>query len=229
MYALTIDSREPKSLFAAFEASQLTFTRATLDVGDFEIGSSDKIAIIVERKTWTDLVSSVANTHLAEQMARTVAKCQLVGARPILLIEHDRVYDWTGCTGRLGHKFIDCCINKYALEGVTVVRTENITHTKDVITWFQGRCNKGFVKSATNVSVAGKQRFRKKDFGGNSWESMLSAIRGVSKAKAKEISVAFRNANVLIDALKREDDLGVKGIEKGKKLRGDIKQALIGV
>jgi len=225
MFELTIDGREPPSLFEKF--SEADHKRANLDVGDFEIASDERVAVIIERKTWSDLVSSLTGQRLGEQTARIVEKCKETGARPVLLVEHDMVLDWDGSSGGTSNKFVDCTLTKYALEGFSVVRTSNMTHTRDVVLWMLGRCRDGKVPTFTPGFVfrsdAGSKRFRKKDYG-KPWEIMLTAVRGVSKAKAKEISKRFPNARSLSAALEKGTDLGVKGI--GKKLRGDISEAL---
>lgn len=225
MFQLTIDGREPARLFDKFKED--AHKRETLDVGDFEIASDDQVAVIIERKTWSDLVSSLTGQRLGEQTARIVEKCRETGARPVLLVEHDRVVGWNGVSGATPNKFIDCTLAKYALEGFSVVRTVDMDHTRDVVLWMLERCKVGKIPSFspqfTFRGDAGGKKFRKKDYG-KPWEIMLTAVRGVSKAKAKEISDKFPNARALSAALDKGADLGVKGI--GKKLRGDIQEAL---
>lgn len=238
-YELTIDGREPPRVFECFSKASIAHERRNLDVGDFEIASSERVAMIVERKTWSDLVSSVAGRRLSDQTARIVEKCRTVGARPVLLIEHDRVVGWDGKSGGLGNKFLDCCLVKYALDGFSVIRTRDVEHTRDVVEWLLRRCRDGKVPSfapdfAFDRENAGSssRRFRKKDYDDdNAWRDMLTAVRGVSKAKANKIVAKYRNAPALLEALVREDagkaDLRVEGI--GKKLSEDIKKALVGV
>lgn len=236
MYELTIDGREPPRVFECFSASSIAHERRNLDVGDFEIASPDRVAMIVERKTWSDLVSSVAGRRLSDQTARIVEKCRTVGARPVLLIEHDRVVGWNGKSGGLGNKFLDCCLTKYALEGFSVIRTRDVEHTRDVVDWLLRRCRDGKVPSfvpdfAFDRENAGSssRRFRKKDYDDdNVWRDMLTAVRGVSKAKANKIVAKYKNAPALLRALDAEKvDLGVDGI--GKKLSEDIKNAFVGL
>jgi ERCC4-type nuclease len=95
-FQLTIDGREPSSIFQAFNESKVPSTRKNLDVGDFEIALDNNPCIIIERKTWGDLVSSLTSNRLAEQTARIVEKCKVYGARPVLIVEHDRVFGWDG-------------------------------------------------------------------------------------------------------------------------------------
>jgi ERCC4-type nuclease len=233
MYTLRVDTRELE-MIKRLEAGRVEFVRQTLDAGDFEIATAETVALIVERKTWSDLVSSLGNGHLAEQMSRMVARCKLMGARPVLLVEHSCVYDWSKSSGNLGHKFIDCCLNKYAVEGISVVRTENLAHTECALLWFLKRCADGkvpsFIPQLSVSAAAGTQRFRKKDFSASPWEGMLVSIRGVSKATAKKISEKFTNAKEFILALEAHGDIvksvAIKGV--GQKLCADIREALTG-
>lgn len=226
-----VDGREPAAVFSTFENRKVTFKRENLDVGDFEIADpeGDGVAVIIERKTWGDLVSSLTGSRLGEQTARIVDKCRETGARPVLLVEHEKVRDWNGSSGASSNKFVDCTLVKYALEGFSVVRTRDTAHTADVVLWLLDRCKNGKVPSFTPEFTfrgeAGGKRFRKKDYG-NPWEVMLTAVRGVSKNKAKEIASKFPNAVALAEELRGKGNLGVKGV--GKKLSAEIKKALVG-
>jgi ERCC4-type nuclease len=229
-YELSIDSHERDHVFKEFRDAGVPHKRATLDVGDFILASSPtQIAVIIERKTWGDLASSLGNNHLAEQMSRMVDKCRLLGARPMLLVEEENVRGWEGSTGALSNKFIDCCLVKYVVEGISVLRTRNISHTRDVVAWLLQRCKDGkipeFVPGLKIAAEAGAQRFRKKDFGGSGWQVMLSSVQGVSKAMAKRISAKFPNAKSLITAIEAQEELGLPGV--GKVLIKRMREALV--
>lgn len=229
MFALTIDGREPPVVFEAFGEQKVVFQRENLDVGDFQIANpTENIAVIIERKTWSDLISSLGGGRLGEQTARIVDKCRETGARPILLVEHDKVHGWGSAkSSGISNKFLDCTLVKYALEGFSVVRTRDVQHTRDVVLWILERCNNdkvpSFAPNFTFRGEAGSKKFRKKDYG-NPWEMMLTAIRGVSKPKAKLIAAKFPNAIALSSALRADGDLQIKGV--GKKLCADMKKAI---
>jgi len=224
---LIIDGREPAAVFSALSAC--AHTRENLEVGDFQISVSDVPVIIIERKSWSDLVASLSDNRMKEQTARLVAKCKSVGARPVLIVECAHVHGWEGATGGHNHKFIDCTLTKYAIEGFSVLRTKNIAHTASLVTWLFNRCSIGKVPQFSPTlqfsGHAGEQKFRKKDYD-NPWEVMLTAVRGVSKKKAQDISKKFTNAKLLLHALEGGKTLDIKGI--GKKLEGDIKAAFLG-
>ena len=172
-FTLTIDGREPPAIFSVFDNHDVPYQRTNLDVGDFEIAGENGPVVIAERKTWSDLCGSITSSRLAEQTSRIVEKCRTVGARPILLVEHEKVVSWEGQSGGLSNKFIDCCLLKYSLEGFSVIRTQDVNHTKDVVAWIMKRCVDGkmpaFEPTLNFKTEAGTQRFQKKDFSGSPW------------------------------------------------------------
>jgi ERCC4-type nuclease len=160
-----------------------------------------------------------------------VAQCKAANARPMLILECDRVISHDGHTGGLNNKLIDCVLLKLSLEGVSVLRTRDVAHTRDVIVWLVKRCREGKIptfEATLNVAQeAGTQRFKKKDFSGPPFALMLTAIRGVSKSKASEITRAYKSAKTLIQHLEATGGkLGIKGI--GKVIEKSIFTALIG-
>jgi len=223
---LTIDGREPPDVFSAF--GNATYTRENLDVGDFQISKGDVPVVIAERKTLSDFVSSLTGSRMSDQTARLVEKCRDTGARPLLILENHRVLDWNGKSGGLHNKFIDCCIQKYALEGVSVLRTKDVSHTKDVVSWIFKRCEQDkiptFEPSLNFRGEAGEKKYRRKDFS-KPWEGMLTAIPGISKAKAKTVAEKFSTPKALLRQLESETSLNIKGI--GKKLEQSIKEVFM--
>lgn len=223
-FVITIDGREPSIVFETFKNRNTKHAKSNLDVGDFEISTEDRVAMLIERKTWGDLESSLKDGRLNEQTARIVDKCRTTGARPILLIEHASVLGWDE---NKAIKFFDCTLVKYALEGFSVVRTRNVEHTHDVVKWLFERCEKGkipaFLPEFSFRGEAGKKQFRKKDYG-CPWETLLTAVRGISKTKAKAIKSEYPNARVLITGLD-SGTVKVKGI--GKKLVGELQKAFL--
>jgi len=232
LYTLTIDGREPPAVFAAFDADAVPYTRTNLDCGDFELASdTGAIAVIAERKTFGDLCGSISSKHLQEQMCRMTEKCKATGARPLLIIECDKVHSWEGKHGGLGLKYVDCVLLKYSLEGVSVLRTSDTAHTRDVVKWIMDRCTAGKVPTfapTLNFKAEAGQTYRKKDFGGGTtpWASMLTAIPGVSKAKAKVIVKGYASARALVKHLEAKKPMAVAGI--GKVTESAITKALLG-
>ena len=229
MISFIIDGREPKSVFDAFGQS-VVYERANLDVGDFQISHDGVAVIIAERKTWSDLVSSLSNGRMRDQTARSVDKCRDSGARPVLIIESENVYDWSGKSGSMHNKFMDCCLTKYAMEGFSVLRTRNTVHTKDTLSWLLERCKSGKLPTfepslSFQASAAGEKKYRRKDYS-KPWEAMLTAIPGISKNKAKSISAKYGSLRALLDGVETRKSINVEGI--GKKMEMKIRDTLLG-
>jgi ERCC4-type nuclease len=150
----------------------------------------------------------------------------------VLLIEHAEVVGWGGNSGGASNKFIACALARFALEGVSVVRTRNKSDTRDFVLWTLERCNNGKIPTFTPEFVfeGGKERKFKKKAYGKPWEVMLTAVRGISKTKAKKLSEKFTNARALLSALEADGDVvkrvGIDGV--GKKLCADMREAFIG-
>ena len=102
-FTLTIDGREPPAVFSAFDANAVPYLRSNLVCGDFQIASSaGKIAMLAERKTWSDLCGSISSKHLQEQMCRMIEQSKATGARPLLIVECEKVHSWRRGKGRPG-------------------------------------------------------------------------------------------------------------------------------
>lgn len=230
---LVIDAREPNGLIGLFEKNESCLVDK-LDVGDFHITDHEKnVLVVFERKTWSDFASSVTTSRLTDQTQRTVSFCKAKEARPILIIECPVVHDWSGKQGSASNKFLDCCVNKYSLEGYSVIRTRDQQHTRDVVNWIWRRCKDGkvptFEASMQFRGEAGEVSFKKSVnlTPKKTWENMLTAIKGVSKARARDIAIKFPNAEHLVEHMKKDNfTLKVAGV--GKKTEMAIKECIMG-
>ena len=68
---ITIDQREPEELKDYFKKNYLNSTLCNLQLGDIMIESND-LKLIIERKTITDLASSIRDGRLREQKIRLI-------------------------------------------------------------------------------------------------------------------------------------------------------------
>jgi len=77
MYILTVDNREQK-VIEDLSSLNIKFSKENLDVGDFRISDEEgKTVIVLERKTYSDLASSVKDKRYREQKMRLLA-CQSI-------------------------------------------------------------------------------------------------------------------------------------------------------
>jgi ERCC4-type nuclease len=84
--SLLVDSREPREIVAQAASFENTEVQ-TMDVGDFIIKSNETPVVVIERKSWSDLLSSIQSEHLIEQTTRLIKFCAEHGSRPVLLVE----------------------------------------------------------------------------------------------------------------------------------------------
>ncbi|MHB1952408.1 MAG: crossover junction endonuclease [Sulfobacillus sp.] len=66
---MVIDYRE-RALIQALRAAGIQFDTANLPVGDISFVIGDRMCLIIERKTWSDLCSSIQDGRFREQKAR---------------------------------------------------------------------------------------------------------------------------------------------------------------
>lgn len=224
-HRLVLDAREPKGFLELFDGLDPKPQVETLDIGDARIvaTSDDAPAIVFERKTWEDFSSSIKSKRLVDQTQRTVAFCRSTNSRPVLLLETPTVRGWT----TKEDKFLDCCLHKYSLEGYSVVRTRDKRHTFDVLSWMLKRCREGKVPEfQSTLSFRGEASdvcFKKSAnlTREKTWINMLTAVRGVSIARAKDISKRYSNARKLIERFESHRGLDVAGV--GKKTEATLR------
>jgi hypothetical protein len=58
-------------------------------------------------------------------------------------VESPKNIGWEGKSGTLSNKFVTCTLNKFSLEGVSLIYTANITHTLQTVLWIKERCEQG--------------------------------------------------------------------------------------
>ena len=94
-YTIVVDNRE-RSLVATLRSISMTYDRMTvevrpLDVGDVEVRAGEQLLLVVERKTWADLSSSICDGRWAEQKRRLV---DTVGAERVAYVIEGGELPW---------------------------------------------------------------------------------------------------------------------------------------
>ena len=97
---LHIDSKEPSKMFSKakklgypVKKTQLTLPKERYGFGDYLIGRKNKFAIIMERKTWSDLQGSVRDERFFRQIFYMHEVAMEYGLIPFLFIEGS-VREW---------------------------------------------------------------------------------------------------------------------------------------
>ena len=128
---IVIDVRE-RDLSAAFEAHDVPFQRAQLDIGDVEIHVGDVKRMVVERKTMMDLAASVKDGRYREQKERLMATSSS-GSKIVYVLEGGPAILFDGrmrSIGGLSPATIQGCFLSMSLkDGIRAVCTADVADT----------------------------------------------------------------------------------------------------
>jgi len=199
------DSRE----FASDVVEELakhdcTIEQRTLPVGDYLC--SDKF--VVERKTASDLSSSIIDGRLFEQ-ARKLSEFE----KPVIIIEGERLYD------RLNPNVIRGALYSLLFDfKIPVVWSRHPRETAGLIHWFAKREQDGKEAAPFPVRTGRKGADAKEQL-----EYLVHGLPGISIVRARSLLAHFGSAERIFAA--SEDELKeAKGI--GKKTAENIRKLL---
>ena len=191
-------------------------SKSVLTLGDIVFMSEDVSLIIIERKSLTDLLSSIKDGRYEEQSHRLLYSSGIHSHHIIYLIE--------GIMTTLSpseKKLVYSCVTSLnALKGFSVYRTASLQETSDWIFHFSDKLQRdmekgkglAFSKPAdlgeTIPEYASVVKKTKKDniTAENIGELFLSQIPGISHVSAKAILTKFGTFINLIDDLRNQPD-----------------------
>lgn len=168
----------------------------TLDVGDIWLGLSGEElvagSLIVERKTVADFEASFMDKRYREQRTRLLAVCQEKGAKPIYMIEGQKL-EGRRLTGPAIKKLLYRLGLRY---GVTVIHTRNLADTLDTLRLLESQIeeDREVFKTPTSFSYVETVGAAKKESGDTPRVFAVKALtgcRGVSVKGAEAILDAF--------------------------------------
>ena len=184
----------------------------TLVVGDFILGESlERPQLIIERKTFSDLHSSIMDNRYREQKARMLAS---VGEpRKILyIIEHDSTSDQV-----ITKQMQGAILNTMMRDNMNVLLTNSKAETWNYILAIEKKVNNGdFSKESQPVSYLSKRNKALQ----NVYLTMLTTIPRVSDKIAKKIMERYPTMRDLVNALEMggEEDLATIEVNKLTKV-----------
>jgi len=213
---IIVDAREHGVISQLPAATQ----RAQLLIGDFEIVNDEK-KIIVERKTWSDLKSSFNDGRYAEQKARLLAARD---DNPNVLI----VYILEGRSPSIdSEKQCRAAALKMAVrDSIPVTYADNPAETAKILLFLDKcLCDGSLDPSARAATVAASgyagvvhHPSKRKNAEANMAATLLTAIPGVSGAKAAAIVDIYPTISALVKAL--EEGTNLADINCGKRRLG---------
>lgn len=179
---IEIDNREPIIIKEYFSKNNNLITKLkNLEQGDFIIRDKDEnILLIIERKTISDLLSSVKDNRYVEQSER-YSRLDIPSNKIIYLIEgnyHNFHKD------SIEFKTIYSCIfSLNYTKGFTVLFTESVNSTCTIIEEYLNRLIENKISSKFKLNLVKKQTITKENID----SYMLNLVPGIGLQTAKEI------------------------------------------
>lgn len=210
-------------------ATSADVVRERLDIGDVRIEMPTGESVVIERKTWADLQSSLRDGRYKEQKARQMRAISEANGKLIMVyaVESKQVDGWSPESGKqppafgkhragVTTKHVDAAIAMTSVrDGIPVLRTANTRHTADLVLYLAKKLAAGELSGTSHAvmaSAAGYAGFVKSTKkranmdGGTTWQAMLSSITGVSAKKAKHVAEAYKTPAALCTALTKARD-----------------------
>jgi len=192
---LYVDSREGK-LAVLLPDNNTNIVHKQLDVGDFLYEIDGKPKLVIERKTYADLASSINGGRYKEQKARLSSfdcptKAYLIeGARPTSTSNSNKFSKITPST-------LDSAILGTSLrDGFTIITSQSLEHTAELLLKLLDKLPEYIsAKSEPADSYVSLIKTAKKEnmTAENCYISQLCQIPGVSTTIASAIAVAYPN------------------------------------
>lgn len=180
---LIIDNRETK-LLSLFEQNikienEFILKKENLDLGDIII-SSGNFSIIIERKTYSDLISSIYDSRYKEQKSRILSSNY---NEKIYIIEKNIISQ--------KELLMSCIINMTIRDNIKIIMSENINNTRQFILKIINNLIKN--KIGNSVKNDGMYNYSvNKDLKKNenipNLAKILNCIKGISLKNAIELS-----------------------------------------
>ena len=247
---LFIDLREPKTLVAYITSlnesakNKVTIIQKNLDIGDFVFydEKNERTLLIIERKSLSDLESSIKDGRYNEQSFRLNEA--LIHNHNIIYLLEGAIINYKNALFRNTLYSTLFSLNYY--KGFSVINSLNQVETGDLLLAFASKLireNKpGFYCDlSNNVNVINNTNITNDNYidnvkvskkshvnSDNIFQLMLMQIPGISAASAQALANEFKNIEDLISSLKDETNERLKNVKlaSGRKLNKTIYESL---
>lgn len=218
---IEIDNREPtiiKEYFSNNSYNKLfTYKFKNLEQGDFIIRDHDEhILLIIERKTISDLLSSVKDNRYIEQSERYL-QLDIPSNKIIYIIEGN--YENFHKDSIEFKTIYSCIFSLNYNKGFTVLFTESVNSTCIIIEEYLNRVIENKISSKFKLNLIKKQTVTKENID----SYMLNLVPGVGLQTAKEILLNYDGKIYnLISAIEKDSD-ALKNIKiKNRKISSKV-------
>ena len=181
---------------------QLECIVTNLEVGDFIIGTSldTDIKLVIERKTYGDLTSSITDGRFRQQKQRLYDSVN-DASKIMYMIENPKV----SIPPKALAMTRGAILNLMLKHNYKVLKTESKDETFQQIVTIYKKFKEDKVVADKNVDAPVKLISKKQAVDGNIFATQLSAITGVSYTTALCITKYYKNAKELIEAYNQTD------------------------
>lgn len=201
-YSIILDNREAKLIDYFKDKPRIEVEQ--LELGDiiFRNNDNNEVKYIIERKSVSDLYSSIKDGRYREQKARLLANYPL--SKIIYLIEGTVPYN-------NANTYFGSIVNMLLRDNIKVFQCSNINHSIVFLETIQKRfeANAEFLNEATSMTGGSEDylstiKTKKKDnmTRENYQHIVLAQIPGMSISKAKAIFEEYKNIENLIHNIK---------------------------
>lgn len=201
-------------------AALLQAGRERLDVGDVRVETDDE-AIVFERKTWSDLASSIVDGRYSDQKRRALHAPDAKPTTYCYVIEGP-LPAWQGSFGRMPCKAVWCALIKTSLrDRMPVFHTLSTGETADLVRYVAQQLGEGGFVPSTSASAAplAKRKRENMENPALAYRAMLTLIPGMSEAKAEVLAASFPSFSHLLSAAEADiAELRCAGRRFGPKL-----------
>ena len=186
---IIIDTRE-HALMNIMNNRGIEYLKKQMDVGDICISNGEEYACVLERKTVSDLSSSIVDGRYHEQKARLLAS----GAKVGYVIE--------GFVDTKDKRVFGAILNTALRDNIPVLYSKNIDETIDIIQHYSRKEPDYFKKQHTTegysaIHVKKSSNITPRD----AFISQLSVIPGVSRTIGAKIQQTYPTMKVLVEAV----------------------------
>lgn len=205
---LLVDSREPKDIINILQ-SRVNIETGNLDIGDFVVKTDkDEIVMIFERKSITDLISSIKDGRYTEQSFR-LSEHPLNNHNIYYVIEGNIMNFCNRNSEQVQKMIFSSMLSLSYKKGFSLLHTSGPAETAEFIIRFMEKLAS---EKSTNVEstsiptysnvikMSKKSNITTENIG----EIMLSQIPGISIAAAQTIMLHFKTIKNLINCLQTD-------------------------
>jgi crossover junction endonuclease MUS81 len=208
---LIVDNREK----AIIPLLTIPFTTENLEIGDFQFLVDDKLVVLIERKSYSDLSASIIDGRYREQKKRILSQ----GIQKVIYLFEGDINSYKGSIPKdtIYSTIVNCTLR----DNIQAIQSSSENESVTFIEKIYKNLHKYEVGEGCSISyqeASVKQKRNKNLTPEECYLHQLSQIPGISYPTSKIIAEKYRNMTELIDSLSSDPNLFVDFKVNGRKL-----------